>query len=170
MRKSTGRALRISFTGVGVAAMGLAFAGAASADELPGGVLGGQEKNSDSGQTGQSGFNENGYYDNGYYDQSQSSGPLSAADSVTNMAGMPGVDDTAGGATGGATGMVGLDSFQMPISHRSSADGNERSLPIVSLAGLDQVTEDNNLLNGAGTFNTGLDTPGITGLKIPLLD
>lgn len=152
MRKSTGRALRISFTGVGVAALGVAFAGSASAAELPGGVLGGNESTDSTGDAG--------FYDSG----SQTSGPLSAADSVTNMAGAGSVDNTAGGVTGAA----GLDSFQMPVSNHTQADGDDHNLPIVSLAGIDQVTEDNNLLNGA--LSTGLDTPGITGLKIPLFD
>ena len=129
-----------------MAALGLAFAGSAAAAELPGGIAGNESPDS-------TGDSRN--YDGG------STGPLSAVDSVTGVAGLTGVADTEG--PGGA---AGLDSFQMPVSNHTRADGDQRELPVVGLIGLDQVAQDNDLLNTG--HNTGFDTPGLTGVEIPL--
>jgi hypothetical protein len=78
MRKSTSRTLRFSATAMGVAALGLTFAGTASAEEPGGGVLGGDNNNSD-------------YGDSGYGDHTESNG-ITDLGGVSDIGGIDSLD------------------------------------------------------------------------------
>lgn len=140
MRKSTSRALRISVTGVGVAALGMAFAGTASADDLGNGLVGGDSDNNSNNS------------DYGYGEDSESG----------TLGGL------GGDGLGDLGGLDSLGSFGLPTSMRTDGDHELPGVSILSLEDLadnNGLPELGGREGGSG-INTGLETPSLSGLKI----
>jgi hypothetical protein len=152
MRKSTTHALRFSATAVGMAALGMTFAGTASADELGGGLLGGESDSNSSGDADGS--------------AGQEASGLADVDGVQNATGLDALN----------TFQLPVASH----GFRTGADAGNVELPGVSVLNLDKLGGENALPTIGGTdegngfavksFRTGLEIPGLTGQNlIPLI-